>query len=258
MTSAILFTLAGSMIVTSCHGTGETEVKNNALVSLSFDETKGSVTASKTEGRAGDTVVLTISPNQGYVVSQVMANGTVLEGPEYMFLLVEGQNNVSVTFEVVKVKVIVTGARNGVEGETVQLQAIVDGDPTNSVTWGSSNNFNATVSSTGLVTLISIGTVLITATSTLDPTKSSSPVEIQIYAKNTITKSLEIVNLPAKTKYKVGEQADFTGIEVMGYDYADGTKVYTSGVVFSKSQLTFSVAEGTTFNQTGDQTVHFT
>lgn len=258
VTSAILFTLAGSMIITSCGGTGETVVKNNATVNLSFDETKGNVVASELEGMAGDAVVLEITPKQGYLIDEVRANGNLLQGPNYIFELVEGINNVSVSFKVVDVKVVVTGAKNGTVGDTIQLNAIVAGDPTNAVTWSSNNNLLASVSDTGLVTLLAAGTVNITASSKLDPTKQSSPVEIKIYAKNTMTKSLEIVNLPTKTKYKVGEQADFTGIEVMGYDYADGTKVYTSGKVFTKNQLTFSVVEGTTLATAGTQVVSVT
>ena len=205
VTSAILFTLAGSVIITSCGGTGETVVKNNATVNLSFDETKGNVVASELEGMAGDAVVLEITPKQGYLIDEVRANGNLLQGPNYIFELVEGINNVSVSFKVVDVKVVVTGAKNGTVGDTIQLNAIVAGDPTNAVTWSSNNNLLASVSDTGLVTLLAAGTVNITASSKLDPTKQSSPVEIKIYAKNTMTKSLEIVNLPTKTKYKVGE-----------------------------------------------------
>ena len=117
------------------------------------------------------------------------------------------------------------------------------------------DHFYAKIDQTGLVTLEAKGTITVTATSKLDPTKSSSPVQIQIYANNTVTKSLEIVNSPTKTKYKVGEQADFSGIEVMGYDYLAGTKDYTSGKVFAKSDLTFSVTEGTTLATAGTQTV---
>lgn len=255
-TSAIIFGLAGSMIISSCGGTGETKIVNNAAVNLAFDSQKGNVTASALEGRAGDTVTLTITPNSGYQIAEVKANNEVLQGPNYSFKLVEGVNNVSVTFEAIDVKVIVTGAKNGVVGDKIQLNAIVSGDETNAVTWSVDNELFATVSETGLVELLSKGTVTVTATSKLNPAKKSSPVYIQIYSATTTTKSLEIVNLPTKTSYKVGEQASFEGIEVMGYEYApDGAKNYTSGVAFNKSQLTFSVAEGTTLSTTGEQTV---
>ena len=258
-TSAIIFGLAGSMIISSCGGTGETKIVNNAAVNLAFDSQKGNVTASALEGRAGDTVTLTITPNSGYQIAEVKANNEVLQGPTYSFKLVEGVNNVSVTFEAIDVKVIVTGAKNGVVGDKIQLNAIVSGDETNAVTWSVDNELFATVSETGLVELISKGTVTVIATSKLNPAKKSSPVYIQIYSATTTTKSLEIVNLPTKTSYKVGEQTSFEGIEVMGYEYApDGAKNYTSGVVFNKSQLTFSVAEGTTLSTTGEQTVSVT
>jgi len=255
ISSAILLCMSASMLVTSCNGGGETVVVDDAAVTLTFDATQGNVEASAAKGKEGDQVTLTVTPNAGYVIKTVTANGTTLEGPTYSFKLVKGNNSVNVTFEKIDYKVIVTGAKNGIVGDTVQLQAIVVGDDTNSVTWEVDNPLYASVNANGLVTLEAKGTITVIARSKLDKTKTSSPVEIQIYAANTVTKSLEIVNLPNKTKYKVGEQASFEGIEVMGYDYLSGTKDYTSGKVFSKSQLTFSVTEGTTLATTGSQTV---
>ena len=74
------------------------EVKKGTVV-LSFDNSQGTVTADKTNGDVGQTVTLTITPNEGYEIDSVKANDKVLSGTTYSFKLVEGENNVEVTFK---------------------------------------------------------------------------------------------------------------------------------------------------------------
>ncbi len=74
------------------------EVKKGTVV-LSFDNSQGTVTADKTNGDVGQTVTLTIIPNEGYEIDSVKANDKVLSGTTYSFKLVEGENNVEVTFK---------------------------------------------------------------------------------------------------------------------------------------------------------------
>ena len=74
------------------------EVKKGTVV-LSFDNNQGTVTADKTNGDVGQTVTLTITPNEGYEIDSVKANDKVLSGTTYSFKLVEGENNVEVTFK---------------------------------------------------------------------------------------------------------------------------------------------------------------
>lgn len=74
------------------------EVKKGTVV-LSFDNNQGTVTADKTNGDVGQTVTLTITPNEGYEIDSVKANNKVLSGTTYSFKLVEGENNVEVTFK---------------------------------------------------------------------------------------------------------------------------------------------------------------
>ena len=74
------------------------EVKKGTVV-LSFDSNQGTVTADKTNGDVGQTVTLTITPNEGYEIDSVKANDKVLSGTTYSFKLVEGENNVEVTFK---------------------------------------------------------------------------------------------------------------------------------------------------------------
>jgi lysophospholipase L1-like esterase len=54
------------------------------------------------------------------------------------------------------------------------LVATVTGSATTTVTWSTSNSYIATVSAAGIVTSVSGGDAIITATSTADPTKSAS------------------------------------------------------------------------------------
>ena len=84
--------------ITSSPTTQAPEVKKGTVV-LSFDNNQGTVTADKTNGDVGQTVTLTITPNEGYEIESVKANDKVLSGTTYSFKLVEGENNVEVTFK---------------------------------------------------------------------------------------------------------------------------------------------------------------
>ncbi len=68
-------------------------------VTLAFDSAKGTVTADKTTGNVGDEVTLTVVAKEGYKIKDVKANGISLAGPEYKFVLIEGENAVEATFE---------------------------------------------------------------------------------------------------------------------------------------------------------------
>ena len=85
--------------ITSSPTTQAPEVKKGTVV-LSFDNNQGTVTADKTNGDVGQIVTLTITPNEGYEIDSVKANDKVLSGTTYSFKLVEGENNVEVTFKV--------------------------------------------------------------------------------------------------------------------------------------------------------------
>ena len=84
--------------ITSSPTTQAPEVKKGTVV-LSFDNNQGTVTADKTNGDVGQTVTLSITPNEGYEIDSVKANDKVLSGTTYLFKLVEGENNVEVTFK---------------------------------------------------------------------------------------------------------------------------------------------------------------
>ena len=151
------------------------------------------------------------------------------------------------------IKIIVTGGKNGIVGETIQLQATIIGG--GSVTWTSNDVSVATVDENGLVTLVGPGQVEIFAKSTVNPAKQSSPVSITVFNKEGAQKRLEILSLPTTTKYKTGSKFSLDGIVVMGYMYFDGTKDVTSGEEIQKSQIKSSIQDGATLLTKGTQTV---
>lgn len=73
-------------------------IKTGTVV-LDFDSSKGNVEASKLEGNVGDTITLTITPNENYEIDYVKANSIELTNSNYSFSLIEGKNNVEVSFK---------------------------------------------------------------------------------------------------------------------------------------------------------------
>lgn len=65
----------------------------------------GSFTVSKSEGKVGETIVVTTSPNSGYETENVTVNGADIakvETNKYQFSLKEGENKVKVTFKYIE------------------------------------------------------------------------------------------------------------------------------------------------------------
>lgn len=158
-----------------------------------------------------------------------------------------------------EIKVIVTGpstGTNGNVGDTVQLNAQVIGDESNSVTWESSDISIATVDENGLVTLLRSGSAQITATSTLDTSKKSSPVHITVYESG--EKRLEIASLPTKTNYKLNEKVSYDGLSIMAYSYFDGVKAEYTAEDIPLSEVSISVAEGSELTEKGTKIVTVT
>ena len=149
--------------------------------------------------------------------------------------------------------VVITGVKNGVVGDTIQLSATVFGTSSNEVTWKSSDVAIATVSDSGLVTLVSGGSVTITATSKENPDITSSPAHISVFEDGEM--HLEVSSLPTKTKYKVGDKLSYDGISIMAYSYVDGVKDTTSAEILSKSDVTFSEVEGVTLSEKGNKVI---
>lgn len=149
---------------------------------------------------------------------------------------------------------IVVGDSNGWGrvGDTIQLTAVVQGDNDNAVTWATLDASVATVDSSGLVTLVGVGTCNIEATSVKDPTKKTAT---QINVSDKLENRLVIYSQPSKVKYKIGEQVSYAGLKVMGFSYVDGVQVSTNGIDFANGDLTFSVAEGTTLTEAGATTI---
>ena len=149
---------------------------------------------------------------------------------------------------------IIVGDSNGWGrvGDTIQLSAVVQGDSDNAVTWSTLDASVATVDSSGLVTLVGVGTCNIEATSVKDPTKKTAT---QINVSDKLENRLVVYSQPSKVKYKIGEQVSYAGLKVMGFSYVDGVQVSTSGTDFANTDLTFSLAEGTALTKAGATTV---
>ena len=65
----------------------------------------GSFTVSKSEGKVGESIVVTTSPNIGYETENVTVNGadiTKVETNKYQFSLKEGENKVKATFKYIE------------------------------------------------------------------------------------------------------------------------------------------------------------
>lgn len=149
---------------------------------------------------------------------------------------------------------IVVGDSNGWGrvGDTIQLTAVVQGDNDNAVTWATLDASVATVDSSGLVTLVGVGTCNIEATSVKDPTKKTAT---QINVSDKLENRLVIYSQPSKVKYKINEQVSYAGLKVMGFSYVDGVQVSANGIDFANEDLTFSVTEGTTLTKAGATTI---
>ena len=152
--------------------------------------------------------------------------------------------------------VIVQDVKNGAVGDKIQLRAIVIGSDNQEVTWSSNNEAVASVDASGLVTLKSAGSVEIMATSVANSEVSSSPAHITVYEAG--SKTLEVASLPTKVKYKVGEKVSYEGISIMAYSFVDGVKDSASGEVFTTSDVSFSIPEGTELKEEGAQVVTIT
>ncbi len=79
---------------------GETPSESTYTVSLNFDNALGTVTASKDSGKAGETVKITITPNEDATIKSITINGESKEVVNsFSFVTKEGVNTVAVVFE---------------------------------------------------------------------------------------------------------------------------------------------------------------
>ncbi|MDD7614627.1 MAG: bacterial Ig-like domain-containing protein, partial [Clostridiaceae bacterium] len=126
------------------------------------------------------------------------------------------------------------------------------------VTWTSSAPAIATVSGTtgnrGIVTGVSAGTAVITATVTYNGKTYSESCNVTVVAKKAT--AVEIVTPPTKTEYFVGDTFDPTGMQIQ-VTYNNGTKSEYSTYDFSSlpGTVTFATVSTTT---AGTKTVRLT
>ena len=123
LVSSLVFfgTLVGTTL-SSCGDSTDQTTETKFTVTLNFDSTKGTVTASETSGSVGDKVTLTITPKENYEVDTIKINGTSVENTTREFEPKEGTNTVEVTFKEVSTPVE-TGTVTLVQGEHGTISA---------------------------------------------------------------------------------------------------------------------------------------
>ena len=144
----------------------------------------------------------------------------------------------------------VTLSNNSLElevGDTFQLSAPVSpSNATNkSVTWSTGENLFATVSESGLVTAVNAGTTNVTVTTvdggfTASCTVTVSDKEVPPLppVEDKTLESIEIITLPTKLSYTVGESIDLTGMVVYAYFSDDSFEDVSSDVSCDLNTLT--------------------
>ena len=192
-------------------------------VNLTFDNTKGNVTASKTSGSQSEEVTITVTPNEHYSVSKVTINNdskVISSDGTYKFTTIEGDNNVVVEFIGEEVSLEVTQASNGeitYEGDTpLRYGDEVDVTFTPSegyVLYSYTFNGEEVVSDDESITLAldNYPTNTLTASFILEQTEVSTTLTINTSEHGTVT--------PSKTEgYVVGEEITLTITPETGYE----------------------------------------
>lgn len=164
-------------------------------IQLSVGYTPSDTTQKGVIWSSSDTSVATVS-SSGYVTVKKAGSVTITATSTYMSSI---KDNFTATCSVTSTYIPVTsvsvaGSTSGKVGNTIQLSAtVLPSNATNkSVNWVSSNEGIATVSSSGLVNLLSTGDVTITAI---------SASETGITDTHSITVSEESVNPPSPSEY---------------------------------------------------------
>ena len=98
-----------------------------------LDNPNGMVSVDKTEAAVGEIVTVTATPNEGYVLSAILVNGSAIEGTTFE---VSGNHTVSATFTLVERRVLAEGTCNA------------DGDE-NRITWTLYEDGEMVISGTG-------------------------------------------------------------------------------------------------------------
>lgn len=192
-------------------------------VNLTFDNTKGNVTASKTSGSQSEEVTITVTPNEHYSVSKVTINNdskAISSDGTYKFTTIEGDNNVVVEFIGEEVSLEVTQASNGeitYEGDTpLRYGDEVDVTFTPSegyVLYSFTFNGEEVVGDDESITLTldNYPTNTLTASFILEQTEVSTTLTINPSEHGTVT--------PSKTEgYVVGEEITLTITPETGYE----------------------------------------
>ena len=126
------------------------------------------------------------------------------------------------------------------EGKTVELSATVSvkGGAAQTVTWASSNEDVATVSSEGVVTAVAPGAVVITATSTVDSSKSGS-ASLEVKDAGPYAELIDY-GYDYSAEWPESELNKFAGMEVFTIEDANGF-YYAESAASESSAARFSI-----------------
>lgn len=208
----------------------------------------------ETTGGAGTGVTWSSSSNTVATVSAtgtvtaVAAGNTTVRATSTVDNTKSGAAQVTVTAPVVRSVTVSPTALALTVGQTATAVATVDRDAplAGTVTWASSTASVATVSAAGLITGVSAGTSVITATSTADNTKSAalavtvSPVPNNLLSLNVAPTN---VNIGPGASQQLTATVNTVGTPTVTYTYASGN---TGVATVSNTGLVTGVAQGTT------------
>ncbi|MBL8983099.1 MAG: Ig-like domain-containing protein [Gemmatimonadetes bacterium] len=208
----------------------------------------------ETTGGAGTGVTWSSSSNTVATVSAtgtvtaVAAGNTTVRATSTVDNTKSGAAQVTVTAPAVRSVTVSPTALALTVGQTATAVATVDRDAplAGTVTWASSTQAVATVSAAGLITGVSAGTSVITATSTADNTKSAalavtvSPVPNNLLSLNVAPTN---VNIGPGASQQLTATVNTVGTPTVTYTYTSGN---TGVATVSNTGLVTGVAQGTT------------
>jgi len=252
------------------------EVKTGTVVIS--ETTNGTVTANKTSGNVGDEITLTVTPNEGYELDTLTANGVDIKETK-KFTLVEGENTVVATFKALTYEITVTSDKEEYkEGDgAALLEASVTNEATSKATdwnWDTTNLNNIGVVSElpsdhakyganarfFTPTTAGSGTIVIsckvgekTISYTLDLTVTPN---YDTYTKiSTADDLLELLDKSGTItdKYYLDANIDLGGMEVCGRDNGDGVGLTFNGVLDGRGHTISNFTAKNTSSYENDQ-----
>ena len=200
----------------------------------------------------GSNLTYTVLPNTGYTISSIVVDGqptTETAEHQYTFTNIQANHTIgAVATQVMPTSVSITGVSSIEVGNAAQFYATVLPSTSydKTITWSSSNISVATISSSGLLTALAIGTVTITATTV-----------------NNVQKTYQVSIVAAKVHYVI-TSSNATGVTVSplgAQDVIEGNDITFTFSASSGYTLQYAVVDGVqtpNFDNTSSDTYTFT